>query len=117
MKPALVLAATLASLSVPGAMAQTNSIDPERLSTQQVHEIQSALNKQGFNTGNADGMWSSATEAAIKKFQQQNNLQANGEVDQQTLSALGVNVSSSKSTGSSQPTSPRSNSKSPNFRR
>jgi peptidoglycan hydrolase-like protein with peptidoglycan-binding domain len=130
MKRALILAATVASLSLP-AMAQTNTnsnqtssqpsqmnnsqsmqqqgrqstqqqaINPEQLSSQQVREIQTALKKQGFETGKADGKWGSETEAAVKKFQQKKNLQGNGQLDEQTLSALGVNVSPTESTGSS----------------
>jgi peptidoglycan hydrolase-like protein with peptidoglycan-binding domain len=43
----------------------------------------------------------SETEAAVKKFQQQKKMQGNGQLDQETLSALGVNVSANESRGSS----------------
>ncbi len=140
MKRALFLAATVASIAMPAAMAQTNTnpgqmnsgqsqntsagqmnssqsqmnqqqspqngaqqgqINPEQLSSQQVRQIQTTLKKEGFNTGKADGKWGSETQGALKKFQQQKKLQANGKLDQQTLSALGVNLSSSETTGAS----------------
>jgi peptidoglycan hydrolase-like protein with peptidoglycan-binding domain len=127
MKRVLILAATVASLSGP-ALAQTNTnsgqtsspttqmnnsqsvqqgsqstqqeaINPEQLSSKDVRQIQTALKKEGFDTGKADGKWGSETQAAVKKFQQQKNLQATGQLDQETLSALGVNVSATESTG------------------
>jgi peptidoglycan hydrolase-like protein with peptidoglycan-binding domain len=131
MKRVLILGATIAALSIPGAMAQTSTnpgqanssqtrmnnsqsmqqqgsqstqqqaINPEQLSSQDVRQIQTALKKQGFDTGKADGKWGSETEAAVKKFQEKKNLQGNGQLDEQTLSALGVNVSPTESTGSS----------------
>ncbi len=150
MKRALILVATVASIAMPAAMAQTNTnpgqmnsgqsqntssgqmnssqsqmsrqpqngaqqrqINPEQLSSQQVRQIQTALKKEGFNTGKTDGKWGSETQGALKKFQQQKNLQANGELDQQTLSALGVNLSSSESTGASTNENSSSQSSSP----
>ncbi len=135
MKRALILAAAITSLAVPAAMAQTNTsagqtnssqgqmnnsqgmqqqgtINPEQLNTQQVRQIQTALKKQGFDTGKADGKWGKETENAINKFQQQKNLQGNGQLDQQTLSALGVNVSSTEGSSSRENSSSNNPSKS-----
>ncbi len=69
-----------------------NTIDPSQLSSQQIRQIQQSLDKQGLKAGRADGKWGPETEKAVKDFQQQQNMQASGQLDQQTLQALGVNM-------------------------
>src|ERR1043165_5629582 len=53
-----------------------------------VKQAQQALNDKGFNVGNPDGIAGPKTQAAVKKFQQQQNISASGQLDQQTLAAL-----------------------------
>ena len=48
------------------------------LSRAQVHELQSALNAQGFGTGTPDGVLGPATRAGVRRFQQQLGLPADG---------------------------------------
>lgn len=69
-----------------------NTIDPSQLNRQQVRQIQQTLNKQGFDAGHVDGRWGADTAKAVKSYQQRNQMQANGKLDQQTLQALGVNM-------------------------
>lgn len=64
-----------------GAMAQ----DPET-----IKQVQQALSNQGYNAGPADGKMGSKTKSALKKFQESQGMQASGNLDQQTLAALGV---------------------------
>jgi hypothetical protein len=79
--------------SQPNNQQAQNTIQPSDLNSQQIRQIQQALNKQGFDAGHVDGKWGSDTAKAIKDFQQQQHMQqANGKLDQQTLQALGVNV-------------------------
>jgi peptidoglycan hydrolase-like protein with peptidoglycan-binding domain len=66
-------------------------IDPSDLSQDQMTQIQQALNQKGFDTKSVDGKWGPDTRAALRKFQQQNNLQGSGQLDEQTLAQLGVN--------------------------
>ena len=49
----------------------------------------------------ADGIMGPQTQAALKEFQEQKGLQASGQLDQQTLAALGVSEGGSASTGAS----------------
>ncbi len=72
--------------------AQTQSVDPSQLSTDQIRQIQISLNKKGFNSKDVDGVWGPDTKSALENFQKEQNIEANGELSQQTLSALGVNV-------------------------
>lgn len=56
-----------------------------------VTEIQTRLKNWGYYSGKVDGMFGSATEKAVKYFQQKNGLTADGVVGAQTLAALGIN--------------------------
>ena len=56
-----------------------------------VTEIQTRLTIWGYYSGEVDGMFGSATEKAVKYFQQKNGLTADGVVGAQTLAALGIN--------------------------
>ncbi len=56
-----------------------------------VTEIQTRLKNWGYYSGEVDGIFGSATEKAVKYFQQKNGLTADGVVGAQTLAALGIN--------------------------
>lgn len=77
-----------------------NEIDPSQLSHQQIRHIQTALDQKGFNVRHVDGKWGPRTEAAVKKFQQKQDIQGNGRLDRQTLAALGVDQSGRTRQGS-----------------
>lgn len=55
-----------------------------------VRQIQQKLISSGYLSGNADGIYGAKTTAAVKKFQQDNGLTADGVCGTQTLSALGI---------------------------
>ncbi len=87
-------------------------ISPQHLSMNQVREIQQALEKKGESL-RADGKWGPNTEAALKKFQQLQNMSAqSGELDSSTIMALGLDPSSFGLAGTSETTgqAPRGNS-------
>ena len=50
--------------------------------------IQKALKKLGYDPGTIDGMMAGATQAALKKFQQDNGLTADGSLTRLTQAAL-----------------------------
>ena len=50
--------------------------------------IQEWLNKLGYDCGTADGSFGGKTEAAVKKFQEANNLDITGVVGEKTYNAL-----------------------------
>jgi peptidoglycan hydrolase-like protein with peptidoglycan-binding domain len=88
------------------------STAPVRVSRQQVRQIQEQLKTQGLYKGRIDGMMGPETKQAIQQFQQQNNLQATGTLDQQTLAALsnGANSQGSNMTPGTQPSNTGDNS-------
>lgn len=55
-----------------------------------VTEIQTRLKAWGYYTGAVDGTYGSATEKAVKFFQQSNGLTADGQAGSETLAALGL---------------------------
>lgn len=52
--------------------------------------IQTLLNNAGFDTGTPDGIWGSGSQAAMKAFQEANDLPATGAPDRATLEAIGI---------------------------
>ena len=55
-----------------------------------IKQAQNRLKELGYNPGPVDGIWGKKTEAAIKKFQQEKNLQVTGELDEKTREKLGL---------------------------
>ena len=51
--------------------------------------LQEALNKLGFNCGKVDGVYGTATQAAVKAYQKAKKLTVDGIVGKQTVTALG----------------------------
>lgn len=77
----------------PSTGQQQAAISPSRLNRTQVRNIQQALDSKGFSTRATDGRWGPETEAALRKFQQQQNIGGDGQLNHETLAALGVNLS------------------------
>lgn len=63
---------------------------PDRLQGASVRAIQERLHGLGFYTGGIDGIWGQSTQSAIQKFQQNRGLQPNGQLNQATVSAMGL---------------------------
>ncbi len=78
----------------PGMQQGAQRISPDDLSQSEIRQIQQALSDQGFNPGDVDGQWGPQTEQALTEFQTQQNLSRTADLDQETLSALGVQVAS-----------------------
>lgn len=93
---AIVFALNIAAITfVTGAEAASLK---KGSSGDQVSQVQTALKNQGFYNGAVDGKFGSATETAVKAFQTDRGLTADGKVGAQTLKALGISGSSSGGT-------------------
>jgi peptidoglycan hydrolase-like protein with peptidoglycan-binding domain len=75
------------SSSMQGAGMQQHDRD-------MVRQVQQQLSSQGFDAGPADGIMGEQTKSALRQFQQSKGMQATGELDGQTASALGVQAGS-----------------------
>jgi peptidoglycan hydrolase-like protein with peptidoglycan-binding domain len=69
--------------------AQLLTGTPLRISAIGLRQVQTALIQKGHKEVSADGKWSDAVAAAIKKFQESQKLDASGMLDLRTLRALG----------------------------
>ena len=56
----------------------------------EVRQIQTALKRLGFYSGEADGIYGSETQSAVKKFQATKGLSVDGVCGSETLRALGI---------------------------
>jgi hypothetical protein len=74
----------------PGAGQEQSGA--QQLSRENIREVQEKLNEMGHDAGPADGVWGPQTQAAIKNFQQEKQIEATGQLDQQTLNELGVEI-------------------------
>jgi peptidoglycan hydrolase-like protein with peptidoglycan-binding domain len=59
------------------------------LNTDGVRKVQQALQKKGINPGRIDGIYGPLTKEAVRTFQSRYGIKATGEVNNQTLFALG----------------------------
>lgn len=59
-------------------------------STERTKEIQSALSQKGYLTGEPSGTWDPDSTAAMKRFQKEQNLEADGRLNSVSLIALGL---------------------------
>lgn len=72
------------------AVATSPLPSPNSLSSASVRQIQSRLHNLGFYSGTIDGTWGQSTQAAIQQFQQNRGLQPNGQLNQETVMAMGL---------------------------
>ena len=84
---ALAVAVIAALNALLIALAQTAYADLYKRgsSGQRVTEIQTRLKNWGYYDGGIDGVYGSRTEAAVRWFQRQNGLSADGQAGPQTL--------------------------------
>jgi peptidoglycan hydrolase-like protein with peptidoglycan-binding domain len=88
MKPSrtAIAVAVALTLSTAGALARDNSY----VDSTTIRQVQQTLVNRGFRAGPIDGVMGAATRSAVKQFQQSENLEATGQLNRQTLVALGV---------------------------
>jgi peptidoglycan hydrolase-like protein with peptidoglycan-binding domain len=68
-----------------GKEAQAPAARPTRSQTRM---LQTQLNRMGLDAGPADGIMGTKTRAALEKFQTQKGLNASGQIDRETMTAL-----------------------------
>ena len=79
-----------------------------------IRNVQQALQQDGTYQGRVDGVWGPGTQAAVRTYQQQHNMNATGQLDQDTLAAM--NLGAAPNNAQQQPGSQRYGSNSaPNY--
>lgn len=71
------------------AASQGNG-SPVYISPNGIRQIQQALNDAGHDVGAVDGLWGPSTSQAARRYQQANNLEANGRLDVPLIASLGL---------------------------
>jgi peptidoglycan hydrolase-like protein with peptidoglycan-binding domain len=87
MRKILVTSILAVSLSAIPALAQGSAT---------IRDAQQALKDKGFDPGPVDGVDGPATRAAVKKYQAQQNITADGRLGPKTLDGLGVKQAESQ---------------------
>ena len=57
-----------------------------------IQQVQEALNKMGYDCGTPDGIAGNRTTTAVTSYQQAHNLTADGQINDELLSSLGITV-------------------------
>jgi peptidoglycan hydrolase-like protein with peptidoglycan-binding domain len=71
-----------------------------------LRKVQQTLNDQGYDAGKVDGKWGPRTSAALRKFQGDHGIEATGQINEQTITALGIaQPAAATTTGSAEPSS------------
>jgi len=63
---------------------------PKQPAADRTEEIQSALERGGFYSGNPNGKWDGGTQEALRRFQTANGLPPTGKLDALSLQKLGL---------------------------
>jgi peptidoglycan hydrolase-like protein with peptidoglycan-binding domain len=88
--PALAVVTPSAALAQDQrAAADVNMDAVPTLNTEGVRKVQQALQKKGINPGPIDGVYGPMTKEAVRSFQDRYGIKATGDVNNQTLFALG----------------------------
>jgi len=93
MKRVMVLALALCAGAMPMAAFAQSGERPtyeKPLSAQAVRDVQARLRALGYYGGRADGVWGPGTRAAVERFQRDRRLAASGQLNQATVTAMGL---------------------------
>jgi peptidoglycan hydrolase-like protein with peptidoglycan-binding domain len=78
-----------------GGQRQEQGMQQQGMDSETIKQVQQALNDKGHDAGPVDGIMGPKTQQGLKDFQKAQGMRESGRLDQQTLSALGVQGQSS----------------------
>ena len=82
-------AAPVVAQPAPPQLAYVQPVPP-----QTVQAVQDKLRQAGAYNGRIDGLWGTDSQAALERFQQSNQLQVTGQLNQATMATLGLDPGS-----------------------
>jgi peptidoglycan hydrolase-like protein with peptidoglycan-binding domain len=83
------------------AQPDVSSSASTSLSSETIRQVQQELTDKGHNPGPVDGVLGPQTKSALKDFQQAQGMSASGNLDRQTIAALGIDSSTGGATSRS----------------
>jgi hypothetical protein len=87
----------------PGGISQSPTSSSERTASgnrsDEIRQVQMALNKRGFDAGRQDGVWGPETESALRDFQKSRGLEVTGQLNERTKKELGIEERSGERQG------------------
>lgn len=86
--------------SQSGMSGQQHGGMASQMSATDIRRVQEQLQSKGYNVGPVDGIMGQQTQSALREFQQAQGMQATGQLNRETMSALGVEGSASGTRGS-----------------
>jgi peptidoglycan hydrolase-like protein with peptidoglycan-binding domain len=86
--PAAAQPAHSHQMARPAGQLDMNAVP--KLDQEKIRQVQEALHARGFNPGPADGILGPRTERAVRDYQDRYGIKASGDIDNQTLYALGA---------------------------
>lgn len=90
LNPAELLAPAPAGVPTTASVPSPASGVAEPLAPEVVRTIQGRLRQLGFYPGQIDGIWGPGMQSSIERFQQGRGLQATGQLNPATVTALGL---------------------------
>jgi peptidoglycan hydrolase-like protein with peptidoglycan-binding domain len=72
------------------------------MSPDMIRKVQQNLKQTGLYKSRVDGVRGPQTEAALRDFQQQHNINASGQLDEQTLDAMNIGNNTNQSNAANQ---------------
>ena len=111
MKRLMVLAVALCAAAMPMAALAQGGERPtyeKPLSAQAIHDVQARLRALGYYGGPIDGAWGPGTRAAVERFQRDRRLAVSGQLNQATVTAMGLDPDRLQARGyAARPAAPR----------
>jgi len=99
----------IATVPVGGSSAQLNRGGSINLDRDQIRELQIVLRDKGFDIGEPDGVMGTRTKEALIAFQRQEGFRATGQIDVETVTALGIKGDFGQRGGNQPPTTGQGN--------
>lgn len=88
--------------SYNAGQASATGTQTSELSPDMIRKVQQNLRQAGLYKGRVDGVWGPRTEAAVRDYQQQHNINASGQLDQQTLDAMNLGTNNNPNNATNQ---------------
>lgn len=90
-----------ASASMQSQGGQAAGMSGENMDQDEIRDLQQALKDAGRDV-EVDGVWGDSTAQALRDFQEEEGITASGELDDETLTALGLDLGTGVQDGATQ---------------